>query len=212
MRAENDVVNFALARSEFSVGRQGAGDIRRVSAVFSADVNYHHIAIHNLIGQRAVVQHRGIQSGADNRRIGFAFASAHFVDFFHVCRNLIFVQAGPHIAHRGEVSVDRKIDSLLQQRDFAWRLYLAHGVNRGCRVFYIGRRHCGMHERERVGKMRISIFNFWRKNGVNRFVGFRQRFQIRFQLGVGTNGFESGLLRNARIVRAHFRAIPFFQA
>ena len=38
LRAENDVIDFALARREFSVGRKGASDVGRVAGKLRANV------------------------------------------------------------------------------------------------------------------------------------------------------------------------------
>src|SRR5262249_28134778 len=45
--AEDDVVNFALARREFAVGRNGAGDVSGVAGELCADIEDDDVAILN---------------------------------------------------------------------------------------------------------------------------------------------------------------------
>src|SRR6185437_8903681 len=106
LRTENDIVNLALARRELSAGGQRARDIGGVTAIFTADVNYHHVAILNLVIQRTVVQHRGVEACAHDRRVSFAFAAAPFVDFFHARGDLILEKTRSHRPHGVEVRVD----------------------------------------------------------------------------------------------------------
>ena len=40
-RFQHDVVDFTLRFAEFTVNREGAGDITRIAAVFTAGVNQH---------------------------------------------------------------------------------------------------------------------------------------------------------------------------
>src|ERR1700675_1444555 len=47
LRAEDDVVNFALARGEFAVSGQRACDVRRIAGVLRPDVEHDDVAVFN---------------------------------------------------------------------------------------------------------------------------------------------------------------------
>ncbi len=98
LRAEDDIVNLALARRELAVGRERARDIGGIASIFAAYVHHHHVAVFNLVIQRAVVQHRGVETGAHDGRVRFAFASAPFVDFLHARGDLVFEKPRAHVS------------------------------------------------------------------------------------------------------------------
>jgi hypothetical protein len=69
LRTQNDFVNFALARGEFSVGGKRAGNVRGVAGILRADIQHDDIAILNFSGEFIVVQDGGIRSGANDGRV-----------------------------------------------------------------------------------------------------------------------------------------------
>ena len=129
LRAEHDLVDFALARREVAVGGNGARDVGGVAGVLAADVHQHDVAILNLGVELVEVQDRGMEAGAHDGRVGFALASAGGVDLDHLARRPDIRKAGMDHAHGGELRVDREFDGLGEQRDFAGRFDLAHGAD-----------------------------------------------------------------------------------
>ena len=115
MRAENNVINLALAWREFSVGRKRARDVGGVSGVLRADIHDDDIAVLDLARKLVVVQRRGIGSGADNGRVGLRLRASHGMDFHHFRGNLIFPQAGAHHVHGVQLRVEGKIDGLAKK-------------------------------------------------------------------------------------------------
>ena len=66
LRAEDNVVNLALARCVFSVGRNGARDVGGVTGVLRAHIHDDNIAVLDFSRKLVVVQRRGIGTRADN--------------------------------------------------------------------------------------------------------------------------------------------------
>ena len=119
MRAQNDLINFALARREFSVGGKRARDVRRVARVLPADVEQDNVAAIDLPVEFVVMQHGGIEARADDGRVGLGLAAGVHVNLDHFRRHLIFVQPRAHHFHGCEMRVNRSVDRLLEQREFA---------------------------------------------------------------------------------------------
>ena len=83
LRAKNDFINFALARGELSIGRNGARNVGRVAGVLCADIHDHDVAVLDLARQLVIVQRRGVWPRADNGRIALSFRAAAGVNFHH---------------------------------------------------------------------------------------------------------------------------------
>src|SRR5262249_29692048 len=60
LRAENDFVNFALARREFAVRGNGASDIGGIAGVLRTNVKHDDVAVLDIARQLVVVQGCGI--------------------------------------------------------------------------------------------------------------------------------------------------------
>ena len=99
LRAENDFVDFALARCELAISGKGARDVRRVTGILRANVKHYDVAILNLARQFVIVERGRIRPRTDNRRIAFCFGAAQGVHFHHSCGHLIFVEARAHHFH-----------------------------------------------------------------------------------------------------------------
>src|SRR5580692_7780761 len=76
LRAKNDVVNFALARSELAVGRQGARDIRGVAGELRTNIQDDDVAILDLARELVVMQRRRVWPSAYDGRVPFGFRAA----------------------------------------------------------------------------------------------------------------------------------------
>ena len=135
LRAEDDVVDFALARREVAVRGERARDVRGVAGILPADVQQDDVAILDFAAELIVVQHDGIGPGADDRRVGFRLAAAPIVNFDHARGDLILVQAGTHHFHRFEMRVHGNVNRMLHQRQLAGRFHQAHGADGFARVF-----------------------------------------------------------------------------
>src|SRR2546421_4133008 len=73
LRAQNDVVNFALSRREFPVSGYGAGDIGGIAGVLRANVEDNDVAVFDFARQLVIVQRGGIGTSADNGRVALRF-------------------------------------------------------------------------------------------------------------------------------------------
>src|ERR1700756_1180629 len=135
LRSENNFVDFAPARGEFSAGGNGASNVGRVAGKLRPDVDDDDIAIGNFAGQFVVVQHGGVGTGADDRSIAFGFGAAHGVNFHHFCGDLILVEAGTHHFHGFELGIEREVDRLPEKSNFPGRFDHAQGFDRGTNVF-----------------------------------------------------------------------------
>ena len=61
LRAQNNIVNFPLARGEMAVHRKRARNIGRIHGIFGGRVDHHNIAsVHHVVVFR-VMQHRGVE-------------------------------------------------------------------------------------------------------------------------------------------------------
>ena len=118
LRAQHDLVDFALPRREFAVGGKRARDVRGIAGVLRANIQHHDVAVLNLARKLVVVQRRGIRARADDRRVALRFRAAHGVNLHHFGGDLIFVKTGPHHLHRFKMRVERKVDGLFQKRQF----------------------------------------------------------------------------------------------
>jgi hypothetical protein len=211
LRAEDDFINFALARREFSVGGKRARDVGRVPRVLSADVEDDDVSVFDFARKLVVVQRGGIGAGADDGGVAFGFRAAHGVDFDHFGGDLVFVQAWLHHAHGGEVSVERKLDGLREKRNFAGRFDLAQFADVGANVFQLGLRNCGVNPIDDGFFVGIAaIFLFVRKDCANRRVSFRQFFESGAHFGVGLHRDETSARLDAWIGRRNAEAVPFF--
>ena len=132
---KNDVVDFALARSEFSVGGNGASDVGGVAGILRADVEHDDVAVLNFAIEAIVMKRGGIGASADDGRVAFGFRATHGVDFNHFCADLIFEETRVHHFHGGDVRVEREVDGFLKKSDFAGRFDLALGFDLRADVF-----------------------------------------------------------------------------
>ena len=83
------------------------------------------------------MQHGGIESRADDRRVGLALAAGHFVDFLHARGHLIFEQSGTQMRIASKcasieasmafcISASSPGDFTMAQRVEQWRRVFQH--------------------------------------------------------------------------------------
>ena len=126
LRAQDDFVDLALARSEVAVHRQGAGDVAGVSAVGTGHVHHHHVAILHLVPVLIVVENGGKESRADDGRVRRPLAAAALKFILHQGGNLVFPHAGLYRLHGGQVRFHRSLHGLANQGDFSRTFHRAH--------------------------------------------------------------------------------------
>src|SRR5207249_2560287 len=73
LRAENDFIDFTLARGELAIGGKGARDVRGITGVLRTNVKNDDVAIFDFARELVVVERGGIQAGADNGRVALRF-------------------------------------------------------------------------------------------------------------------------------------------
>ena len=93
LRAENDFIDFPLARRELPVGWNRARDVGGVAGVLRADVEDDDVAIFDFASQLVVVQRGGIGAGADDGGVAFA-SDRPWRGLRPSSRRFVFVQAG----------------------------------------------------------------------------------------------------------------------
>ena len=154
----------------------------------------------------------GVAAGADDRRVAFGFGAAHGVDFDHFRGDLIFVQAGMNHFVGGEVRVEREIDGLLEESDFAGRLDRAHGADLFADIFQLGLRGDAIEEFHDIFFVRVAaIFFFVRQGSCKRRVRLREFFERGAHLR-SSNALNAGNRcgPDAGIVRRHAEGVPLF--
>src|SRR5271154_1822206 len=211
LRAQNDFVNFTLARSELAIGGNRSRDVRGVSGVLCANVNHDDVAVHNFAREFVVMQHCGIGTCADDGRIAFRFRAAHGVDFHHFRSDLIFEETRVHHFDGGEMGVERKVDGFAQERNFTGGLYSAQRADAGANIFQLALR--GNHLQP-VGDSFLvgitAIFFFVRENGEEAGIELGEFFDRRAHFREGLHGGETGARFDARIGGGHADAVPLF--
>ena len=96
---ENNVVNRALCRREFTVHREGTGDVPRIALIFATGVNQHQIAVAQRTFVFGVVQNAAVFPAADNGVVG-GIARAVAVKFVvNFAFQLVFEHPGTAFLH-----------------------------------------------------------------------------------------------------------------
>lgn len=208
LSAVNDVVDFALARREFSVGRNGASDIGRIAAVFAANIHDDDIAVLDFVVKAIVVEDGGEKSRTDDGGVGFARAALHFMNHFHARGHLIFVEAGMHGLHGVELSVDRCVDGFLHESKFACGFYFAHVGEYSRDIAYGSVGDGGANPVAPNGEMRVAVLRTVGKQRVKIREGLGKGGEIALEIGEGTDSLKAGALGDVRIVGADLGSVP----
>ena len=119
LRAENDFIDFTLARGELAIGGKGARDVRGITGVLRTNVKNDDVAIFDFARELVVVERGGIQAGGDNGGVALRFRTTPGMDFDHFCRNLIFVKSRAHQLHRFQMGVQCQVNRFFQEGEFA---------------------------------------------------------------------------------------------
>ena len=70
LRLQHQVVDGPLGRTEATIDRKGAGDVRGIAVQLTAGVDQHQIAVAQWGGVLDIVQHTGVLAAGDDARIG----------------------------------------------------------------------------------------------------------------------------------------------
>ncbi len=139
LRAEHNVVNLALPRSEVPVDRNSPGDVGRIHRKLARRVHHRDIAI--LHGARifCVMQRCRVDARAHDGRVGWPLASLLEPHRGHFAGDGALGYAGLHIAHHGALRGDRGITRLPEQLDLALILYDAQLHHEAGYIVSLGR-------------------------------------------------------------------------
>src|SRR5688572_13556067 len=139
LRIEDDLVNLPLARRELSTHRIGAGDVARISAVFSSDVDDNQVSCLHLPGTFVVMKNSRERTGADDGREARTLGAATSEFVFEGSFNLVLPRAGGNGSRRSILAGKRDLDCLFQQRHFRRRFANAKTRNDRRRVLDVFR-------------------------------------------------------------------------
>src|SRR6266699_54785 len=211
LRAEDDLVDLALARRELAVSRNSARNVRGVAGILRANVHDHDVAVFDSARELVVVQRGGVRAGANDGGVALRFRSAPGMGFNHFCRHLIFVEPRAHQLHRLEVGIQGQVNRFFQEGEFAGCLDLVLGPNLGPNVLQLGLRRSELQPFDNsffvrvaaefflIGKNRVEVRNRPRK-----ILDSGTHFLERFHAGETRASFDAGIRRR------HADAIPFF--
>src|SRR5271168_2312277 len=119
LRAENNSIDFALARREFAVRGKRASNVGGVAGELRANVEDDDVAVFDFAGELVVMEGGRVGAGADDGRVALRFRTSHGVDFDHFGGDLILVEARAHHAHGGELCIYGDLDGLREESNFA---------------------------------------------------------------------------------------------
>src|SRR5947207_8327397 len=212
LRAQDDFVDFALARRELAVGRNGARNVRGIAGILRADVENDDVAVFDFARELVVVKRGGIRASADYRRVALRFRAAPGMDFDHFRGDLVFVKCRAHQLHRFQVGVQGQVNRFFQEGEFAGRLDLAHRANLRANVLEFRLRRGQLQPVDDFFFVRVATkFFLVGKNGVESRISLRKILNRGAKAGVELlHGSKSSARFNAGIRGRHADAIPFF--
>src|SRR5438477_5335175 len=115
LRAQDNVVNLALPRTEMAADRKRARDVSRVHGIFSCSVDHNHVPGPHGRTVVRVVKYGGMNPRAHDRGISRTLTPTPAPSVLHEGRNLALVYARPYSFESGEVSSYRRVHGFADQ-------------------------------------------------------------------------------------------------
>src|SRR5262249_41357963 len=117
--SEHDIVYLALPRTEFARDWKRASDVRCVEGRFATRIYDHHVTGLRCPGIIGVMQHRRVDTRADDRRVSRTLATALAPLILQQGRKFALRDAGLYRLHSGKMRGDRSVSRFADQIDFA---------------------------------------------------------------------------------------------
>ncbi len=134
LRGHHQIVQLALGRREAAGDGEGAGDVGSIAVELAAGVDQAQVAVAQLGGAGAVMQHAGIGAGGDDRVIGDALraVAAEFVE--QLGFQVVLAQPFTRRAHGAHMGLGRDLGGAAHGDNLAGVLEQAHLVEDGADV------------------------------------------------------------------------------